>query len=88
MQALWWPLLGAQGVGSGWQRLSRWGQVGEQPGSWVVEPAGLPQLRIPGSPKPPAGWADLEEAWGEEGGSTEGGAGSRGNHPLLSKLQR
>lgn len=57
-------MLDAPGVRPGWQRLSRWGQVGKQPGSWALEPAGLPLLRIPASPEPPAGWGEFMENGG------------------------
>lgn len=77
-------MLGGPGRGPAWQRLSHSGWVGKQPGSWAVEPAGLPLLRTPGSPKPPAEWDDFMENGGL---CTEGGASYRGNHPLWSKLQ-
>lgn len=77
-------MLGALGVRPGWQRLSRWGKEGKQPGSWAVGLAGLPLLRIPSLPKPTAGWGDIRENGGLY---TEGGAGYRGNRSLLTELQ-
>lgn len=79
---------GALGVGSGWQSLSCWGQVGKQPGSWAVQPAGqCSWLDCLGS-ESQALQGHLQggvTSWrmGERWLCTEGGARSHGNHSVV-----